>query len=261
MENETTWPFLKQLTITIITLVFGSFVFVGIIENYKSDESIKIKQLESYFKPAREAAHSCLKTQNDLYIHYPSYGGAFELFFAALENMRKKPELERSHQYGLYLEAYVKNLEQVKKTQEELPVQVRKCRAEVYLKLEALAIATGTFEFFMAESRKRDKLLNQIDKEFRTKLKENNKSMTAEDLLKMLNKFGELNMNSKNEIKKMISEFSEMLPVIKAYSLALAETEKKKYKVEAEFFSKIRIKSAEHINNRFKQGFFSWLRK
>ncbi|MDO7926718.1 hypothetical protein Q6A51_08000 [Pseudomonas sp. KFB-139] len=93
MSQENSLSYLKQFSISIVTLVLGSFVFVGVIENYKSDESIKVSQLEAYFKPAREAANACLKKQNELFLHYPEYGGSFSLLFGELNRLFENPEL------------------------------------------------------------------------------------------------------------------------------------------------------------------------
>ena len=259
MESQGEMSFIKQLILSVVTLVLGSFIFVGILENYKSDESIKIKQLEAYFKPAREAANSCLKKQNDLFLHYPNYGGSFKLMFDELNNFFNNPDLSRNHQYSLVLEGLAQGMFDAIKKQNQLPSSVDKCRDEVFLKLESLAIATGTFEYFSRKAKIRSDKLNQIDRQFREKLKDITQGIDAKKLIGMMRQFGTLNPGSDNEMKKLIMDFEDKIPVIEAYSMQLAETEQKKYFVEFEFFGKIREKSAERINSRFKQGFFSWL--
>ena len=78
-------------------------------------------------------------------------------------------------------------------------------------------------------------------------------------LIQMIRQFGEINAHSEDDWKKLILDFSAKLPVIQGYSSALTNAELSKYKIESEFFGSIRNNSAEQINNRFKQGFFSWL--
>jgi len=251
--------FLKKLSLSLITLVLGSFIFVGILENYKSDESIKVKQLEDYYNPSREAVNACLKRQNELYLHYPNYGGSFRLLFDELKSLMKKPALKSSHQYGLLLEAYGKNLREVQSIQKELPIKVEECRSDVFLKLENLAIVTGSFDYFSLEAKKRAEHLNAIDKVFREKLKENNGEFKPEDLVLLMRKFGEIDHSSEEEWKKLILEFDVMLPMLENYSMILTEIEIEKYKVESNFFNSVRVEAAKHLNSRFEQGFFSWL--
>jgi hypothetical protein len=259
MENQNEMSFIKQLSLSVITLALGSFIFVGVLENYKSDESIKFKQLEEYFKPAREAANLCLKKQNELFLHYPNYGGTLKLMFGELSHLIDNPELDGNYQYGLLLEGYTKNMLDAQKKQKELPPIVDACRQEVFLKLESLSIATGTFEYFSELAKRRSARLNVIDQQFRDKLKKSNKGMDEDELIDMMRQFGTMNPHSKDEMKALILDFGSKLPMIEAYSIYLAETEQDKYNVESEFFGEIRDKSADNINSRFKQGFFSWL--
>ena len=259
MEEENSLSFIKQLSLSVITLVLGSFIFVGVLENYKSDEALKLKQLENYFKPARESINSCLKMQNDLYLHYPQYSGSMKLMFGELKNLINKPELNGNHQYGLILEGYAKNLINVQETQKKLPPKVEKCRQETFLKLESLSIATGSYDFFKSKSEIRAEKLNTIDKKFREELKGSNGDLDEKKIIQMVRDFGEINAHSEDEWKKLILDFSDKLPVIEGYSSALYTAEVSKYKVESEFFGAIRNNTAKQINDRFKQGFFSWL--
>ena len=197
--------------------------------------------------------------QNNLYLHYPQYSGSMKLLFGELKNLINKPELNGSQQYGLLLEGYGKNLLNVQKTQKELPIKVEKCRQDTYLKLEALSIATGSYDFFHEKSKIRAEKLNDVDKKFRIALKESNGDLDENKLIQMIRQFGEINAHSEDDWKKLILDLSEKFPVIQGYSSALTNAEISKYKIESEFFGSIRNNSAEQINDRFKQGFFSWL--
>jgi len=245
--------------LSLVTLVLGSFIFVGVLENYKSDEELKLKQLEEYFKPARESVSACLEMQNELYLHYPQYSGSMKLMFGELKNLINNPELNANRQYGIILDGYAKHLISVQETQKKLPQEVEKCRKETFLKLESLAIVTGSYEFFKKKSEARANKLNSIDKKFREALKRNNGDLNEEKIIQMVRDFGKLNAQSEDEWEKLILDFSEKLPIIEGYGTALYEAEVSKYKVESEFFRAIRNNAAQEIDERFKQGFFSWL--
>ncbi|NOI73998.1 hypothetical protein [Vibrio owensii] len=251
--------YMKQLFATLLTLALGSFIFVGVLEDYKSDDSIKVKQLEDYFKPSRTLANSCLKQQNKLFLHYPQNGTSLRLLFDAMHNLMENPELERNHNYQLVLKGLLHNLQSTQKTQSELPDAVQKCREQVFLSLEALSIATGTFEYFSEQATKRDQRLNDLDKKYREKLKQSNGDFDSEELVSMMYQIGSLRPGSEQDIQELLVEFRQKLPMIERNSLIQAEIEQEKYKIEAEFFSEIRNKSAIEINAGFKQGFFSWL--
>ena len=247
--------YVKQL----LVLVLGSFIFVGVLEDYKSDDSIKVEQLESYFMPARVMANSCLKQQNELFLHYPQNGTSLHLFFDAMTHLMKNPKLEKNYNYELVLKGLLHNLQSVQKIQAELPQAVEMCREEVFLSLEALSIATGSFEYFSIQADKRIERLNDLDKKYRKKLEQSNGDFDSKEIVKMLYQIGSLQPGSDKDTKKLLLEFNQKLPIIERASLIYAEREQEKYQIETEFFSEIRKKSASKINSRFKQGFFSWL--
>lgn len=259
MSQKNSFSYLKQLSLSLITLVLGSFIFVGVLENYRGDESIKSSQLENYFKPAREAGNICLKKQNDLFLHYPQYGGAFLLLFSELNHLVDNPRLDSSVEYGMVLEGYAKYLSGVLEAQNYLPSEVEECREAVFLKLEALSIVTGIYDRFVEASSKRADSLNAVDKNLRYTLKENVKGLDGDELLRMLRRFGEVDMRSEEGLKELVLSFGDKLTIIQEYSVAMAKAEQEKYDIEAEFFSVIRSESASRINSSFKQGFFSWL--
>ncbi|NNN46265.1 MULTISPECIES: hypothetical protein [unclassified Vibrio] len=251
--------YLKQLFTILLTLVLGSFFFVGILEDFKSDDSIKVKQLEDYFKPARIMANACLKQQNNLYLHYPQNGTSLRLFYNAMFNLMENPQLESNNSYEVVLKGILHNMQVTQKTQSELPKAVAACREEVFLSLEALSIATGTFEYFSEQSKERSQKLNEVARLYEKKINEILSGFDAKELEKMMYQFGSLDLNSDNEIKALMVKFSEKLPIIESVNFVHSEREQEIYRIEADFFSKIREKSATQIDAGFKQGFFSWL--
>jgi hypothetical protein len=259
LARDNSFPFVKQLAISLITIFLGSFVFAGVLENYKSDESIKIQLLEEYFKPARARANACLKKQNELFLHYPQIGGSLKVMFGELKNLIDHPELNKSKDYGIILTGLANHQQEVSGVSKKLPSEVENCRQDVFLDLEALSIATGTFNYFSEESSKRADKLNKIDQRLRVQLKENNSGFDADQLISLMRSFGEYNFSSEDDMRKMVGRFSTVLPMIEGYSIAMSEAEQEKYRVEAEFFSSIRTKAATQIDNRVKEGFFGWL--
>lgn len=259
MEHQSTYSPFKQLLIHLITLVFGSFIFVGILENYKNDESLKLKLLENYLEPARKNINSCLRKQNQLIEHYSEYNSAMVQVFKALDMLVNDADLEKNLNYELILRGNADNLNRVKQIHSELPIEVATCRNETYQKLESLSIATGSYEFFKEQSSNRVDRLNNIDKKYREKLKEGNGEITEKEIARLFFEFVKMDMRSDDERRSIVSKFSVLLPVIENYSKASAEAEFEKYDTELKFFESVRENSAMQLNKSFEYGFFRWL--
>lgn len=261
-EDNKPMTLTSQLILAVVTIVLGSLVgpvvFSGIIENYKDDDSLKLTQLEKYFIPAREAADDCLNRHNQLYLEYPLEAARQRQMLEGIQHLRSLPKEKNTYDFEkILLLLQESNLEK-KKEIKALASEVKSCRQQVFFKLEALSIATGTFEQFTSAADKRADGLNKLDAHRRKmledkKIEENFEKIDAMDLIRNVTM-----ASSPAEISTLIAETEQLLPTIEAYGMIMADVEQKAHSVELQFFGEIREVSGNSIDSRFRENFLEW---
>jgi len=252
--------YLKKITLAFITIFLGSFIFVGVLENYKSSETIKTKQLESYYLPARESITKCLSLHNELYLHYPNNWTSLETTYQQFKRIASKGNMNISTIEKAILHSFLYNLFDVIKVQGELSEKVENCRLNVVMKLEILSIITGSFEYYSKEVSERNSLLNELDKQYRKDYKILTSRFGVVDVQEIVDSLFEMDsIKSADEMLLMLEEFKEIIPFVRESSLLTASVEQKKYEIDSDFYDSIRLKTATEINDRFRNSFIAWV--
>lgn len=251
--------FSKQLLLSIIPLCLGSFVFIGVIENYKNDSELKSKLLEDYFKPSRELVTDCHTKHNELFIKYPNPPAQLRLFSEEMVHLMDNPSLNGNRDYGLILEALAKTHHDSTKELKNLEVQVKECKVDVFRSLETLSIATGAFDEFTYFSKERSTKLNSIYKSRSEESKENTGDIEVDDLKEAMRSIATIDFESKEGREKFKSQMNSMLPVIEKHAEIMSRTEQEIFNADNEFYSKVREETSGRISNLFKEGFFGWI--
>jgi hypothetical protein len=254
-----TETFIKPLALSAIPLFLGSLIFVGVIENYKDDSSLKIKLLEDYFKPSRELVSSCLKSQNELYLQYPAYSSSLRLFSEEFTHLIDNPTLNSNPDYEIILKAVANTHFKSGERLEKLKIEVEKCKVKVFQSLEVLSIATGSFDKFTELSKDRAKSLNSVFKTRSNENKENTSEIEVVDLQSMMRSIATIDFSSMKGQLEFKQKMKEMLPIIESHSEIMSKTELQMYKIESGFYSKVREETSKRISEKFKDGFLSWL--
>ena len=257
MTEKNSTSFVQQITLTIITLLLGSLIFVGIIENYKSDESIKLTQLEKYFIKTRKEALECRVKHNKLIKHYASYGDNIALMFNELKHVMDNPELMNNPKQNIVMKSYADTLLNMNREQNKLPQKIVDCRNDLYLNLESLAIITGSYEYFSEQSLRRDSELEFIHNDLKEKLSTKFGSSFMQELHQMLRKF--ISISTEEEMKALILENEDKVKLMQEFSEINSNSELEKFKAQDKFYANIRNRSAEKLSDKFSYGFLSWL--
>jgi hypothetical protein len=93
--------FSSQLIIAIISIFLGSFLFAGVLENYKKDQGLQDELIKDYYRPMRELQSSCSSSHNELFLKYGELSGSYQFMFNEIVHMTVTPD----SQLGQYYEA------------------------------------------------------------------------------------------------------------------------------------------------------------
>ena len=251
MENT------RKFIYNLILITFGSFLFIGILENYKSDENIKIKILEEYFKPARASMNRCITEHNNYINTYSDYVGSFNYLFIAMEKIHNNPKILRNSDYLMWFKAILENYSENNKKIKDLPEKVNACHTDSFLKMETLAISTGMYDEYSTILESKVNKLNDLATKHSKNAKKVLGDFKEEDLLKILDNLLKSNFKSKKDIEELLSKKE----IMNSTHLLKVKYEQNRYKTYQDLFSNIREKSATKINELFKTSFFDWLFK
>lgn len=254
-----TETFFKPLALSIIPLLLGSLIFVGVVENYKDDSVLKVKILEDYFKPSRELVTSCLKRQNELYLQYRRSSSSFRLFYEELTHLIDNPSLNSNSDYEHILKGVAETHFESANKLETLKQEVEKCKIEAFHSLELLSIVTGYFDKFTELSKNRAESLNLIYKIRSSESKANTSGIEVNDLKFLMRSIVTIDLSSKKGQSEFKQKMDYMIPIIEKHSEIMTETEIKMYEIEDSFYSRVREETSMLISGKFKSGFLKWL--
>ena len=259
IQMSTTESFGRKLLLIIIPLFLGSFVFIGVIENYKNDSMLKIKILEDYFKPSRQQVADCLKKQNSLFLKYPEPPAHLKLFTKEMFHLIENPSLNGNADYEVVLEALISTYQKSAKELEQLEIETEQCKTDVFRSLETLAIVTGSFDEFSRYSEQRAQQLNAASKIKSDQNKKNRGSLEVDDLQNLMRSIATANFESREGQEEFKLKMTQMLPVIESHGEIMSSFEKRVFDIENDFYSNVRTETSTKISELFEEGFFGWI--
>lgn len=251
---------LGNFLVAFAPIFFGSFVFVGVIENYKDDSVFKSRLLENYFKPARTSSDDCMRAQGEFVEKYPLYAASLVLMFEELQHLADNPKLQNAYDYELLLRATVENHNEANADLDRLNIEVKKCRIDVQRKLEDLALVTGSFDEYSENLSVRVSKIEAAEKNRTERVDQLLSEYKAEfDYRDKVRGFLASPPSTNDEWKTAIEQFSSLLPIVEGSAKISMETEALISNAEIDFYEKSRRSSSNKINSMFEQGFISWL--
>lgn len=243
----------------LVPLVLGSLIFVGIIENYKSDSDLKIKILEDYFIPTRELVSSCLKSQNELFLLYPSYSASLRLFYEEVTHLYDNKNLNSNPNYEIVLKSVADSHFATANDLNEVKKEVELCKVKAIESLEILSIATGTYNEFIKSSKTRAISLNSLEEKVNSQRRDNTSEITVDDVKSLMRGIGTIDFNSEKGQNELKEEMEKVLPIIEKNTEIMSHAEKSKYDIESLYYSEIMRATSTHISEKFESRFMGWL--
>lgn len=232
-------------------MVFGSFLFVGILESYKNNESLNSAILDSY-NTIRTKRSQCQKIHNNLYLAYYPYAGSLRIMKEELERIidTKGRGLPKEHE--IFMQSLNEsNTKQLKEIQ-ELSSKKEECYSELYISYEETAILVNLldeYERIASERAANINGLNPSQKEASNKVN----SISADDMLKVFEVGMEAALISNRD--KWLSGMEELAD----FQVEIAKIEENRFSIEATTFGKLRKLYLEAIKNRLNRSFVDYL--
>lgn len=251
--------FSSQLIIAIISIFLGSFLFAGVLENYKKDQGLQDELIKDYYRPMRELQSSCSSSHNELFLKYGELSGSYQFMFNEIVHMTVTPDSQLGQYYEAIPMSIIKVNAELKKRVEDLEVAIKKCKTDLFLKYEELALVTGSYPEFMRLAKKYTSEINAIYSERQKKAKGNIKNIDPNQLMPLMRKFIAMDLSTDANRSMFTREMEGGFnPVIQHY-LIMAEHEQLLFDKDNAFFQSIHDLYAMKISEKYSGGFISWV--
>ncbi|WP_313375778.1 hypothetical protein [Pantoea sp. CTOTU50773] len=251
--------FSSQLLIAIISISLGSFLFAGILENYKKDQGLQEELIKDYFRPMRELQSSCSSSHNELFLKYGELSGSYQLMSNEIVHMTVTPDSKLGQYYEALQMSIIKANVELKKGVEDLEITVKKCKTDLFLKYEELSLVTGSYPEFMGLSKKYTDAINSIYSERQKKAKENTKNLEPNQLIPLMRKFIAMDESIDANKSMLVSEMERMSKLTSQHNLIMAEYEELIFKKDYDLFLSLHDLYAIKISKKYSDGFISWV--
>lgn len=171
----------------ILTIFIGSFLFTGILENYKNDAEVRSLLVENYYIPARNSMTQCLSKHSDYINAYSDYLGTQELMYQELKRMKEDSKLVNNFDYALWMKTLLEKHSENNKKYIKLQNEVEPCYIDALTKLELLSIVTGLYENYHESLSIESNKFNDKQKELSTKYTNIIGDFKTQDIVKIFN--------------------------------------------------------------------------
>ncbi|KAA6098071.1 MULTISPECIES: hypothetical protein [unclassified Pantoea] len=251
--------FFGQLVISIISISLGSFLFAGFLESYKKDQGLQEELIKDYFRPMMELQGSCSSSHNELFLKYGDLSGSYQIMSNEIVHMTVTPDSKLGQYFEALPISIIKENAELKKEIEDLEMAVKKCKANLFLKYEELALVTGSYPEFRSLAKKYTNAVNTIYSERQKKAKENTKNTDPNQLIPLMRKFIAMDLSTNENKSMLISEMEKISKVTTQHSLIMAEYEELMFKEDNDFFLSLHDLYAVKISEKYSGGFIRWV--
>lgn len=241
----------------ILTIFIGSFLFTGVLENYKNEVEVKSLLVEKYYIPARNSMTQCLSKHNEYINAYSDYLGTQELMYQELNKINGDSNVINNFDYALWIKALLEKHSENNKKYIKLQNEVEPCYIDALAKLELLNIVTGLYENYYESLNIESNKFNNKQKELNTKYTNIIGDLKIQDIVKIFNKFIESNFKSKEAMNELLKT-KDILDNSKSLWF---EREQEKFKFYEKIFLDTNNQTALKINNMYKINFIDWIKQ
>lgn len=242
----------KRFLSKLVLLFFGSFLFVGLLEEYKSHEGL-ISEIRSSYNEIRKKQNECRRYHNELFLAFYPYSGSLLVLHKEFSQILALEARPIPLEYAAYIQSIStqpkENLSRIETLQKDL----RFCGDELLMRYEDLALLLGVHQSFSAFQNDRSAKLN------RTYQKQ---KKSVSDLIPDIS-YEEFTEPFKRGIVETLRENPQKWPVrlemLSKAQLEIAKYEEERFRIEEDFFRSYRELVLPRIKSRFNGGFLGWL--
>lgn len=241
----------------ILTIFIGSFLFTGILENYKNDAEVRSLLVEKYYIPARNSMTQCLSKHSEYINAYSDYMGTQELMYQELNRMKEDSKLVNNFDHVLWMKSLLEKHSENNKKFIKLQNEVDPCYTDALTKLELLSIVTGSYENYHESLTTESNKFNNKQKELSSKYTNMMGDFQLQDIVKIFNKFIESNFKS----QEAMNELLKTQDILNKSKSLWFEREQEKFKLYEKIFFDTDNQTALKINNMYKINFIDWIKQ
>ncbi|MEW8521641.1 MAG: hypothetical protein AB2552_01170 [Candidatus Thiodiazotropha endolucinida] len=242
------WGSIEKLLI----LVVGSFLFVGLLEEFKSHEAFLFDIRKTYVQ-VREKRNECHKLQNDLYLTRMDVAGGFLTQAKELPFLLRTQEKVVPEEYMIYMGVISKlpseALDKAKRLSEEKNI----CNTALNVLYEDLALLLGKHKAFMNDAEEWAAAINATTSTQKREIDRLNIPIDYEFLSSPfrygIEAFMLENASTMPELMKMMAQAQTVI----------AEKELERLKIDEKLFMDYRSMILPEMQLRMKAGFIAWL--
>lgn len=259
MSESNNQPMWAQVLVAFLPVFFGSFLFVGVLENYKNDSQLGGQIIENSFIPMRELQGSCHNSHNELSLQYGNLSGAYQLMLNELEHLFSTPESELGMDYEILSKSVFETYSETNRKVDELKDFVSNCRLELFRKYEELALMTSTYETFFDMANNKADSINEVYEERYDLSQTARKDIEAIDLMAMMRDLLSTQLMSNSDKEDLMNNMRKIAPIVIEHNQNMMNTEQKMFNIHIEFDNNLRTLFAGKISDMYDEGFLGWV--
>lgn len=259
MSGSNNQPVWAQVLVAFLPVFFGSFLFAGVLENYRNDSRLEGTIIEKNFTPMRELQGSCHTFHNDLYLQYGNLSGSYQLMFDELEHIFSTPESELGRDYEVLLKSIFQTHSETNTKASELKETVANCRLELFRKYESLALMTGTYDKFSNMVDEKVASINKVYDERSELSKAATEDVEVNDMMPMMRTLLATQLESEAEREKFMTKFRKIASAVIEHNQIMMKTEQQIFQIQKKFDSELRSLFAGKISDMYDEGFLGWV--
>ncbi|MFW6853613.1 hypothetical protein [Burkholderia gladioli] len=250
---------MRELILAIVPLFFGGFLFAALLETYKDDMSSRKDLVLDFYRPMREAQTDCRAIEQQLMAAYGTQSGNYKLMLDEFDHIVSADPATLTPAYSVLSRSILESNDKIVVQVSELKAKLDTCLPVLYRKDEEVALATGTYDRFIAIARQRDADLRAPYAKRAALLDDAATKFKPESMMDTLRQFLTLDTDrpdGKAAMKVKLHAMGE--PVVDLY-MQLAQSEQAILKVEQDTDAQLIGLFAKQVNQRYKRGLLSVL--
>jgi len=259
LSGSNNQPIWAQVLVAFLPVFFGSFLFAGVLENYRNDSRLEGTIIEKNFTPMRELQGACHTSHNDLYLQYGNLSGSYQLMFNELEHIFSTPESELGRDYEVLLKSIFQTHSETNTKTSELKETVANCRLELFRKYESLALMTGAYNKFSNMVDEKVASINKVYDERSELSKAATEDVEVNDMMLMMRTLLATQLESEAERERFMKKFRKIASAVIEHNQIMMKTEQQIFQSQKKFDSELRSLFAAKISDMYDEGFLGWM--
>ena len=156
MTHRKSPSLMRELTLAVVPLFFGVYLFAALLETYKDDMSARKDLVLDFYRPMREAQADCRATEQQLMLAYGTQAGTYRLMLSEFDHMASADPATLTRDYDVLPRSIIESNNKITAQVGELTTKLDACTRTLYRKYEEVALATATYDQFLDIARQRD---------------------------------------------------------------------------------------------------------